>query len=129
MAEAGEFAVDAPVAPVGVLPGEPEDEFADLGLDRRPTAFRGRWLGPVLGDESAVPADHRRGLDDEEHLCEASTVEHPAERGEDRAVGLGEVRTLDLTLKNDELMAHEDLSVALITGRGTPNGGARRRVS
>ena len=67
-----------------------------------------------------MPADHRRGLDDEEHLCETPTVEHPAERGEDRAVGLGEVRTLDLTLKNDELMAHEDLSVALITGRGRP---------
>src|SRR5262249_51642267 len=35
MIELGELALDAPVAPAGVLPGQPEDQRLDLGGDGR----------------------------------------------------------------------------------------------
>ena len=105
MAESGEFAVDATVSPVGVLPGDADDEFADFGFGGWSPALCGGWLGPVPGDEAAVPSDHRRGLYDEEHLGEASAVEHPGEHGEDRPVGFGELCSFDLALDHDELVS------------------------
>lgn len=83
MAESGQFAVDSPVAPVGVLASESDDEFADLGFDWWSAPLSGSWLGPVSGGESSVPSDHRVWSDDEERLGEASAVEHPGQQDED----------------------------------------------
>mgnify|MGYP000993723073 CR=1 FL=1 len=73
VAQAGQFAVDAPVAPRRVLAGHGDGESADLRMHRRPPPSRGVGLGPAAGDEAAVPADHRRRLHDEEpsaKLCQ-----------------------------------------------------------
>jgi hypothetical protein len=69
----------------------------------------------VSGDESSVPAEHGRGIDYQEHLGEASTVQRAGDRGEDRAVGLGEPRSRDLALQDQDLMTQgEDLDVAFV---------------
>jgi hypothetical protein len=63
VAEAGEFAVDAAVAPGRVLVGEAQDESADL--------VRGRWaswssraMGPVFGYVALVSSEEGVGCDD-----------------------------------------------------------------
>jgi hypothetical protein len=64
VAEAGEFAVDASVAPSGVLGGQADGEGAQARRDGRPTAWG--WLGgPAAGDESSVPAQDRGGRDEQ----------------------------------------------------------------
>jgi len=84
----------------------------------------------VSGDETAVPADDRRGLHDEEHLAKAQAAEHPGQHREDCPVGLGELCSFDLALKNEQLVAQrEDLGIALIARGEQPSEPARRRVS
>ena len=64
VAEAGEFAVDASVAPGGVLGGQADGEGAEAGGDGWSTGSG--WLGgPAAGDESPVPAQDRRGRDEQ----------------------------------------------------------------
>ena len=122
MSESGEFAVDPPVSPVRVLSGHSDDQLPDFGFDWWPAPFRGRGFGPVPGDESPVPADHRCGFHDEEQLGQTAAIEHPRKQGEDRPIGLGELRSVDLALEHDELMAQrEDLGVALIAGGEQPS--------
>ena len=79
MAEAGEFAVDAAVAPGRVLVGEAQDESADL--------VRGRWaswssggLCPVFGDALLVPSEQGVGCDD--LACSVWTGECGGDRAE-----------------------------------------------
>jgi len=74
------------------------------------------WLGPVPGDESAVPAEHCVGSHDQQHLPEPAPVEHRGQHREDGSVGLGEPQPIDLTLQDQDLVAEsENLSVALVT--------------
>jgi len=64
MAKLVQFAVDAPVTPRRVLVCEAEHEAPQLCRRRR--APRSGWaLGPVPGDESAVPPNNGGGSDDE----------------------------------------------------------------
>ncbi|KUL43753.1 hypothetical protein ADL28_42215 [Streptomyces violaceusniger] len=56
--QGGELAVDSPVAPVGVLPGQAEDEgldAADGGRSARP--FRAGNLGVATAEQIAVQHD------------------------------------------------------------------------
>ena len=70
------------------------------------------------GDESAVPPNNGGGSDDEEHLGEPMTVDGLRQHGEDRAVGLAEPWTADLTLQHQHLMPQsEDLGIASIAGQ------------
>ena len=122
MSESGEFAVDASVSPVGVLCGESDDQLSDFGFGWWSAPLGGGWLGPVSGDEPAVPPDDRRRFHDEEHLGETPSVERAGEHCEDRAVCFGELRSFDLALEHDELVPQrEDLGVALITGGEHPS--------
>ena len=59
VAESGEFAVDAAVAPGGVLGGQAQDQGTDAGGDGG-SAGPGVLGGPAAGDELAVPAQDRR---------------------------------------------------------------------
>ena len=69
-----------------------------------------------------MPADHSRGFHDEEHVGEASAVEHLWKHREDRPVGLGELRSVELALEHEQLVTQsEDLRVALIAGRKHPS--------
>ena len=110
MAEADEFAVDAPVAPGRVLGGEAHDQSAEL--DRRLVVVRVArvGLGPVAGDASAVPAQQRVGCDD------PAVAAWAGERGGDRAeqgpVVVVERGSVDLAAEDGELVAqHDDLEV------------------
>ncbi|MFI9811355.1 hypothetical protein [Saccharothrix variisporea] len=81
VAESGQFALDAPMTPSWVLPGEPQYER----VDRRP----GRWapdaspraVVPLAGHESAVPGEQgaRR---DREGLLPSATIEQLGQGGE-----------------------------------------------
>ena len=64
VAEAGELAVDAPVAPGRVLGGQADDQGAQAGGDGGSTGPGGLG-GPAAGDELAVPAQDR-GRGDEQ---------------------------------------------------------------
>ena len=50
------------------------EHLPELGVDRWPAGLRSRRLGPVPGDQAPVPAQHRGGLHDEEHLGQSGTV-------------------------------------------------------
>ena len=63
VAEAGEFAVDAAVAPGGVLGGQAEDQCAQAGGDGRSNGS-GRLGCPAAGDQLAVPGQDGGGGDE-----------------------------------------------------------------
>ena len=51
---------------VGVLTCEADDDSPYLRVDRWAPGLGGGWLGPVPGDQSAVPSQHGVGLDNQE---------------------------------------------------------------
>jgi hypothetical protein len=59
-----ELALDALVNPVGVLPGQADDQLLDALVERRSSLSTAR-VGPRARDEAAVPAQQRLGLDEE----------------------------------------------------------------
>ena len=63
VAEAGELAVDASVAPGGVLGGQADGQGAHAGGNRGSTVSDGR-AGPAPGNELAVPAQDRGRRDE-----------------------------------------------------------------
>jgi hypothetical protein len=67
VAEPGEFGPNAPAAPRRILSCHPPDQLAKLGVE--PRAAARIWPGlpvPVALEASAVPGQHRGGLDDDE---------------------------------------------------------------
>jgi len=64
VAEAGEFALDAAVAPRRVLLSESHDQLTQLSVDRRPADTTSRRLGPVFRDSFAVPSQQCFGCHD-----------------------------------------------------------------
>jgi hypothetical protein len=62
MAEAEELALDTPVAPARVLPGQPLDQLTELLRDRR--ASRGVRVSPFLLDQASVPGEQGAGRHD-----------------------------------------------------------------
>jgi len=60
--EAEELALDAPVPPPRVLPGQAPDEFADLLRDQR--ASCGVRVGPLVHDDLPVPGEQGAGCHD-----------------------------------------------------------------
>ena len=81
--ELEKLALNALVPPGGVLGGEPLDQRGDLGTDRRPA--RPVRIGPLPGDEAAVPPQHSARRDQPVHP--QPWGQEPAQRGEDRAIG------------------------------------------
>jgi hypothetical protein len=83
VAELEQLALDPLVSPAVVLGGEPLDERGDLGAGRRPScAVR---VGPLAGDQAAVPAQDGAGGD--QPVRSQPPGQEPDQRGEDRAVG------------------------------------------
>ena len=83
VAEFQQLALDPLVSPAVILGGEPLDQRGDLGADRRPS--RPVRVGPLAGDEAAVPAQDGAGGDQPVHP--QPWRQEPDQRGEDRAVG------------------------------------------
>jgi len=63
-AEAEQFALDPLVAPAGVLGGQANDQLLQVLVERR-AASTTVGIGPLAGDQAAVPAQQRLRLDDE----------------------------------------------------------------
>lgn len=113
--------MDTPVSPVRVVAGETDDQFPELEVDGWSSWFRGWWLGPMAGDEAAMPPDDCLGPHNMEHVGEASTVQHAGEQREDRTIRVGELNSVDLALQHQDLMPEgEDLGIAFVTGREEP---------
>ena len=90
MAEAGEFAVDAPVAPRWVLGRESHDELFSVA-NRAGSAGAALRVDPSGGGEAAVPGQQRVGRDDES--VTDPPRDHTGEPGDHATVDLGELRT------------------------------------
>ena len=112
-----EFAVDVPVAPGRVVGVEADHEAAELAWCGRSAGSGLWWLGPVVGDQASVPADHSGGLDDQHGAVEPPTVEGTRNHREDRPVSGCESWSLNLSLEDEDLMAEgEDLGVMSVAG-------------
>ena len=61
MAEADQLALDAPVAPAGILAGHPQYQRPDGRCDRW-SAWSSVRVGPAVGDELGVPTQQRSGV-------------------------------------------------------------------
>ncbi len=71
------------VSPVVILGGEPLDQRGDLGADRRPS--HPVRVGPLAGDQAAVPAQDGAGGD--QAMRPQPCWQEPDQCGEDCAVG------------------------------------------
>src|SRR2546430_4635000 len=71
------------ISPAVVLGGEPRDQSSDLDADWLPSPSGG--VGPLAGDQAAVPAQDGAGGDQPVHPQPCR--QEPDQRGEDRAVG------------------------------------------
>jgi hypothetical protein len=116
-AQAGEFALDALVAPTAVLASETDKQVAPLRIDRWgapvPDAERSR-VEPEGGDAS--PARSRRDHED----VPVRPGEDATRRGEEDAVRVAELRSAPLAPQGDELGAqHHDLRGPGSAGTGT----------
>ena len=68
VAKPGEFAVDPPVIPGGVLRGQPQDQPAQVG-GRVTACGAAAGLGPALLDQVPVPSHDRGWSDDPRQLA------------------------------------------------------------
>src|SRR5665811_1246705 len=60
-AELAKLALDPHAAPAGVLPGHPEDERTDVGIERWPARTTVLAVGPLPAHEFAMPPEDGRG--------------------------------------------------------------------
>jgi len=108
-AEAEELAVDALVAPPGILVGEADDQLLDVAVQEWPAGLAVR-VGPGTGDQSSVPA--QQGLGRDEEARPAGSRKHAADRGQQGPVGALEPGSWGLAAEHGELVAQdEDLQV------------------
>ena len=106
-AEVQQLALDALVAPAGVLRGEADDQQLHVLVESWPAGVALR-VGPGAGDEAPVPAQQRVGLDEEAGPHRPG--QHAADRGQQRPVSGLEPGSWDLAAKDGELVAqHQDL--------------------
>jgi len=113
VAEAGQFAVDASVAPGRVLGGEAENESADL--DRRRWASRSsRGMCPVTGDAASMPSEQGVGRDDP--ACSSWAGERGGDGAEQGPVAVVDRWSVDLAAKDRNLVSqHDDLELLRTT--------------
>jgi hypothetical protein len=83
VAEPGEFAVHAAVSPGGVLPGQPQDQVADLLADGR--AAGPARVRPLALAEAPVPGQQRSWRD--QAMAAQSGGQQAGQRGQDGPVG------------------------------------------
>ena len=108
MAELEELALDPLVPPAVVLGSEPLDQRGDLGAHRRPP--RPGRIGPLPGDQAAVPPEHSAGRDQPVHP--QASGQEPDKRGEDRPVGPVQARPRMGAAQHGNLVPqHEQLNV------------------
>jgi hypothetical protein len=106
--ETEEFALDSPVPPPRILPGQPTDQLTDLLRDRR--APGGVRIGPFLLDHAPVPGEQRGGCHDP--VQPQMLGQQSRERADHRAVGPVWFRAGDLAAQYGDLLPqYQDLHV------------------
>jgi hypothetical protein len=104
--ELAKLALDPDAAPAGVLPGQPEDERTDRGIERWPACATGPAVGPLPPHELAVPPEEgRRG---DEVGDPAVTRDNPARRREQDTVARTQPRSARRSLQHLELVAEDE---------------------
>jgi hypothetical protein len=127
MPQAGKLAVDAPVAPAGVVPGHFQHQRADGRHGAGPPGSAAR-IGPASPDKVGVPAQHSPRGDDQAQLAELAAGQHPGQRGQHRPIGPGQPRSLDLPLEDGDLVPQDqDLRVLGALGAGEQGEPAEQR--
>jgi hypothetical protein len=125
---AQQLALDALVAPTGILLGEADDQLLEVLVERgSPRATTG--VGPGARDEAAVPAQQGLWLDQE--AGPAGSGQDAADGGEQGPVGGFELGPWSLAAEHGELVAQdEDLKILGGIAAGEqgeqPDGAAQR---
>ena len=87
-------------------------------------------MRPALVDKIGVPAQHRPWGDDQAQLPEAAPGQQPGQRGQDRPVGPGQLRRLDLALQDGNLVTQEeDLGIFSPIAGGRTTEGLYTRIA
>ena len=117
MPQLQELAPDPPVPPARVLGGQPHDQPADVGRERRATGAAAMpERGPLAAHQLPVPAQQRLGPDREAPPLGAG--QQAAEPGQDEAVAGVVAGPLGLAAQDPDLLTQdEELDVA---GRARP---------
>jgi hypothetical protein len=103
VAEPGEFAVEAAVAPGRVLVCQAQDQVAELIADWWAARLAG--VGPFSGDQAAVPGQQRSRGDDA--MLTQWAGEQTGQSGQDRPLRPGGSRSTDLTAQDHDFMAQD----------------------
>jgi hypothetical protein len=97
MAEADEFALDAPVSPAGILPGQAQNQVTDLVADPWPSLLV--RIDPMSANQPAVPGQQgRRGDDPVSPQC---SWQCPGQRGQHCSLRPGQLRPVNTGRKAD----------------------------
>jgi len=116
-AEPRELAMDPPVSPRLVLPGQPQHHCPHPAMRcRAPGAAPARQPRPPAADDIAVPAQDRAGSDDQPHRRQALRRHRPRKQRQPRPVRPRQppMSARPLALGDRELMAqHKNLGVLL----------------
>jgi len=107
-AEGEQFAVDAPVAPGRVFPGQAQHQHPDGADGARTSPAAGTGSSCVAaGEQVPVPAQDRAGLDEQQDPGEQVAGEPVQQRGQERPVGGREPRPgrAKLSLQDADLVA------------------------
>jgi hypothetical protein len=114
-AEPRELAVDPPVSPRLVLPGQPQHHRPHLAMRcRTPGTAPARQPRPPAADDVALPAQDRARSDDQPHRRQALRRHRPRMQRQPRPVRPRQTRmgARPLALSHSELMAqHDNLGV------------------
>jgi hypothetical protein len=106
--ETEQFALDATVAPGGILLRQAQHELTDLAADGWATGLV--WVGPLPSNQATVPGQ-QRGLGNNP-MQTPPMGEQAGQGGEDRTIRPGGTSSGDLTAQHRDLVAHdEDLDV------------------
>jgi len=108
MAQAGRLALDSAVSPSRVLPGQVQDQVADLLCDGR--ASSPARVGPFPFDQTTVPGEQGAGRHDP--MSPQALRQQSCQCSEHTAVGPIRLRAGDLTSQYRDLMPqHQNLQI------------------
>ena len=106
ISELAQLASDPHAAPARVLPGKPEDELTDLGIDRGSSWPTGPAVCPLSLHQLAMPPEEGRRGDEEGGL--AVPRDRSARRREEHPVDGPELRWAARPPQDPELMAEDE---------------------
>ena len=109
--QSGQFAVDAPVTPAGVVPRHLQHQRPDHRHGPGPPGRPAR-VGPPPPDQLGVPALQGPRGDDQPQLAKMTARQQAGQRSQDCPVSPGQSRRLNLALEYGDLMPQDqDLGV------------------